>query len=492
MTPKPIEQHWVQQPGSRITGVVRAETFAHAAELLARERELRPVAGGTDLLLDLARDRTGGTARLLDLTSVDGYGAMNFDDPSAIRLAAGVTHAAIVSAPEARQKLLPLAQACLEIGSPQLRNRATIVGNLATASPANDTISALLALDARVHIISQSVGGLVEREVNLQDFYTGFRATDLRPGELIDCVLVPQPTSRHRGIWVKAGLRKAQAISVVHAGIVLELADDDTVETARIALGSVGPSVELSEAAAQILVGQGLTPEVVSRAAVAAAESVHPIDDGRATAEYRSDVIVAMISRALSALANGHERDQWPTRVPLLVATGAPEPQVVSPSVFEFDTDISASVNGAHMAAPSPHSGTLLDWLRATAGTGTKEGCAEGECGACTVQLDGKAVMSCLVLASQAHGSEVVTVEGLGSGESPSSMQQSFVDKFAVQCGYCIPGFVVAAQILADELDSPPSREEIELALSGNLCRCTGYYNIIDAVSSAMAAAAST
>ncbi len=128
----------------------------------------------------------------------------------------------------------------------------------------------------------------------------------------------------------------------------------------------------------------------------------------------------------------------------------------------------------------------MLDWLRETAGTGTKEGCAEGECGACTVQMDGAAVMSCLVPAVQADGATVTTIEGLAPAGAPNTMQQMFVDRFAVQCGYCIPGFVVAAQTLADELGSIPTRDEIELALSGNLCRCTGYYNIIDAVTAAI------
>ncbi|MCL4120493.1 UNVERIFIED_CONTAM: hypothetical protein GTU68_006773 [Idotea baltica] len=148
--------------------------------------------------------------------------------------------------------------------------------------------------------------------------------------------------------------------------------------------------------------------------------------------------------------------------------------------------EVSVTVNGAVQAAAPSGAGTLLDWLRENAGPGTKEGCAEGECGACTVQMNGAAVMSCLVPAVQADGSTVTTVEGLAPVGSPNTMQQMFVDRFAVQCGYCIPGFVVAAQTLAEELGSVPTRDEIELALSGNLCRCTGYYNIIDAVHAAI------
>jgi len=120
---------------------------------------------------------------------------------------------------------------------------------------------------------------------------------------------------------------------------------------------------------------------------------------------------------------------------------------------------------------------TLLDWVREEAGsTGMKEGCAEGECGACTMLLDGAAVMSCLVTAAQADGRAVSTVEGL---DHP--IQRAFVDEFAVQCGFCIPGFLVSAARLLDETDDPDD-DQIRLGLSGNLCRCTGYYPIIDAV----------
>jgi carbon-monoxide dehydrogenase small subunit len=147
---------------------------------------------------------------------------------------------------------------------------------------------------------------------------------------------------------------------------------------------------------------------------------------------------------------------------------------------------IELMVNGQPRLAQVTGSTTLLELLRDQFRlTGTKEGCGEGDCGSCTVIMDGQAVASCLVLAVQAHGSRITTVEGLvGLGGGPHPLQEAFVEAGAVQCGYCIPGMLMAAKALLDR-NPEPSREEIRVALSGNLCRCTGYAKIIAAVEQA-------
>jgi carbon-monoxide dehydrogenase small subunit len=140
------------------------------------------------------------------------------------------------------------------------------------------------------------------------------------------------------------------------------------------------------------------------------------------------------------------------------------------------------TVNGEPAELNVPSHWRLVDLLRDGLGlTGTKEGCGIGECGACTVLLDGKPVNSCLVLAAQADGREVVTVEGLADGDELHPLQEAFIDHDAVQCGFCTPGMLMSAKALLDENPSPSSGD-VRRALSGNLCRCTGYTQIVRAV----------
>jgi aerobic carbon-monoxide dehydrogenase small subunit len=139
-------------------------------------------------------------------------------------------------------------------------------------------------------------------------------------------------------------------------------------------------------------------------------------------------------------------------------------------------------VNGEeHQVATDSHR-TLVQVLREELGlTGTKIGCGEGDCGACTVLLDGRAVNSCLVLAVQAEGHEITTIEGLAEGNRLHPIQQAFVDHGAIQCGFCSPGMILTAKQLLDR-NPAPSEAEVRAGIVGNLCRCTGYQKIVEAV----------
>ena len=149
-----------------------------------------------------------------------------------------------------------------------------------------------------------------------------------------------------------------------------------------------------------------------------------------------------------------------------------------------MERQIKFTLNGESITVKVSPNRLLLDLLREDLGKmGTKFACGYGECGACTVILDGKAVNSCLMLAVEVDGCEVVTVEGLSKNGELSDLQQSFVEHGAVQCGFCTPGMLMSAEALLMDIPNP-TKEDIKLAIAGNLCRCTGYVKIVEAIGS--------
>jgi carbon-monoxide dehydrogenase small subunit len=145
---------------------------------------------------------------------------------------------------------------------------------------------------------------------------------------------------------------------------------------------------------------------------------------------------------------------------------------------------LTMTVNGSEVRVEVEADELLVDVLRDRLDLiGTKIGCNEGECGACTIIMGGQAVLSCLIPAMRAEGQEILTIEGLSDGDELHPLQQAFVEYGAVQCGYCIPGFIMSAKALLD-VNPHPDRDEIKEAIAGNLCRCTGYVKIIEAIES--------
>ncbi len=456
-------------------------TLDEVLAILAQEgRNARIIAGGTDLVIELDRG-VRQLGAIIDITRISGLNRIQQAD-GRIHLGPLVTHNHVVASGLCVAQAFPLARAAWEVGAPQIRNRGTVAGNLITASPANDTITPLMALDACVTLAS--VRG--RRDVRLSEFYTGVRRTVMADDEMLTDIHFAALAPNQRGVFIKQGLRRAQAISVVNIAVVLTF-DGDVVSDARITLGSVAPTIVRALDAEAALKGHRLDDAVIVAAAEAAKQAARPIDDVRSPAVYRRHLVGVLTARALRRLRDGQERADWPSDPTLL--WGRAEPYAGSdarPLSLDAASVIETAVNGTPMSAPGVGL-TLLDFLRDSLGlTGTKEGCAEGECGACTVFLDGVAVMACLVPAARAHGAEVVTVEGLAEDGKLHPVQAEFAARGAVQCGYCTPGFLMSAAKLLEEHPAP-TRQQVETALTGNLCRCTGYYKIIEAVEAAAA-----
>ena len=147
--------------------------------------------------------------------------------------------------------------------------------------------------------------------------------------------------------------------------------------------------------------------------------------------------------------------------------------------------DISISINGKTITKTAPDNTLLVEFIREYAGlTGTHIGCDPSQCGACVIHLDGVSVKSCTMLAAQAQGCEVTTIEGIGTGDTLHPMQQAFHENHGLQCGYCTPGMITRAYRLLQE-NNNPTEEEVRFGMSGNLCRCTGYQNIVKAIMAA-------
>lgn len=468
---------------------INATSTDEVIKILAEKgSSARIVAGATDLILELERGVRKGIETLIDVTRIPNLDQITLDEDEVIHLGPLVTHNHCAASKLIRDRAYPLARAAWEVGAPQIRNRGTIAGNLITASPANDTITPLVAQGASVTLLSTRG----ERTIPLKEFYIGVRKTVMQADEMLVDISFPAMTSTQRGTFVKLALRRAQAISVVNVAVILDV-KSDTVKSASIALGSVAPKIIHAEEAEAFLTKKKLNDKNITKAAELTRDASRPIDDIRGSAAYRNEMVRVCTQRALRAIRDETEQEGMPKKPITLWGKGNANHNLTAIQAFPA-SPIETTINGKKVTFKTGHDKTLLRLLREEGAlTGTKEGCAEGECGACTVFLDGMAVMACLVPAPRAHGAEIITVEGLADltpGPSPTRegrlhpVQEAFIQDGAVQCGYCTPGFLMSAAKLLEEKPDP-TRDEIEQAITGNLCRCTGYYKIVQAIEDA-------
>lgn len=462
-TGRPIgdDLHRVQRPGRTVSGIHQPETLDQALEMYHHNPELKPVLGGIDVMREHAQ-HAGDVVALLDLSRVKALSSI-LDGGEHITFGAAVTMADVLDDQTIQSGADLLCRALREVGSPQIRNVGTVVGNLVTAESTSDVVTALVALEASVEIRSWQAPS---RRLAVRDLIRAGGGSELASDELVVGVELPKRAASVRSDWVKLAFRNSGARAVVNLALVADFDEHNRFTEVQVAIGNVGDGVVAVDLTAA-LAGCGFDETAVERATALVDQLIEPRDDRWATADYRRRVVATLLSRSLNRVClagSGPESSTGTAPVLLHVPPGGDHG-----SDHVLDTQDSTSP-------------TLVHHLREVEGyTSVKQGCGEGECGACTVQLDGRAALSCLLHPAQADGLSVSVAECFGSADDSSALQQALLDEAAVQCGFCTPGLVVAAEALLAERNAPTRADVVE-ALSGHLCRCTGYEAIIQAV----------
>lgn len=452
-----------------------------ALELLENKNSnAKIISGGTDLILEMKQGLHPQVTSLIDVSRIHGLDCI-WEENGFIHIGAGVTHNQCIASNLTRKHAFPLIQACYGVGTPQIRNIATVAGNLATGSPANDTIVPLIALNATLKLKSKSG----ERIVQLADFYQGVRKTILQPNEMITEIIFNKIDGDQRGVFKRYILRATHSISVVNTAILITM-DKKVVKDVVIAIGCVAPTIIRASEAESFLIGKELNNETINATAELALKAIKPISDVRASAQYRSRLVKILVSDGLTDLLNKKVEESVPQKPIYLWGKGTGSIPKLQTSITHTKSEvINLNINHKDFHINEFQDGLLVDLIRDGAGlTGTKIGCGEGECGACTITMDGLSVFSCLIPAPRAHGTAIRTIEGIAENGKLHPIQEAYIEEGAVQCGYCTPGFVMSTIQLLDEI-SIPTKAQIQEGLSGNLCRCTGYYRIIAAVEKA-------
>jgi CO/xanthine dehydrogenase FAD-binding subunit len=269
-------------------------TLDEALSLLSEYKgRAKAIAGGTDLVPKLKRREIRAPEYVIDLKGVPGLDEIKYD-AGGLSLGALVTIGMVETSAKIQQKFGILAQAAQSMASPQVRNRGTIAGNICNAVPSADSAPPLLTLGARLKLVSQKS----ERTVNIEDFFTGPNQTALGDDEILREIQVPDMPTNGKGVYLKLTPRRAMDLAIVGVAVVV-IPQDGICQDIRIALGAVAPTPIRAKKAEAILKGQKFDDALIEKAAKAAAGEAKPIDDHRASAEYRRDMVEVLVRRAV-------------------------------------------------------------------------------------------------------------------------------------------------------------------------------------------------
>jgi xanthine dehydrogenase iron-sulfur cluster and FAD-binding subunit A len=461
-------------------------TVDEALQILARyEGRAQLIAGGTDLVLELQQGKHQVDC-LVDVTRIPGLAEIEQQE-GWILLGANVTFRQIKESALLRDQARVLAEAAASVGALQIQTVATLAGNLVSALPAADGSVALVALDAEVQVTNPA--GPTWRPVAELFLAPGQSAVDPRR-EMITAIRFPAALPHQGSAWERIGRRRALVLPILNCAVNLALdASGQRISGPGSAWGR-SPRCPFAPAAPS----RSWPAPRRRRRSLPGPAPWPPRNPTHAPASCAPRASIASRCCPCSSAAGwpappskpAPARRPAPERrpAPLRRPPEAP-PTLARRSVSDMQPDLytlNMTVNGRPVSIQVEADELLVDALRERLGlTGTKIGCNEGECGACTVLLDDQPVLSCLLPALRAQGRDVLTVEGLRQGDQLHPLQEAFIDHGAVQCGYCTPGFLLSAKALLDR-NPQPSRDEIKEAIAGNLCRCTGYVKIVEAI----------
>lgn len=271
------------------------KTTDEALSLLSQHKgKAKVIAGGTDVVPQLKRRETRAPQYIIDLKGITGLDYIKYDEVNGLTLGALATIHAVETSSIIREKFNILFQAAESMASPQVRNRGTIVGNICNAVPSADSAPALLTLEARLKLISQKG----ERIVNIEDFFTAPNQTVLADEEILQEIQIANLLPASKGIYLKLTPRRSMDLAIVGVAAMV-IPENGVCKDIRIALGAVAPTPIRAKQAEGILKGQKFNDELMEKAAQVAAEEARPIDDHRASAEYRREMVKVLTRRAI-------------------------------------------------------------------------------------------------------------------------------------------------------------------------------------------------
>ncbi len=429
------------------------ESLEGAVALLVEAKgEARVLAGGTDLLVQMRADMVDPEL-IVDIKRIPETRTVT-EEGGGWRIGAAVTGAELKEHARLKQVWPGVVEAANLIGSTQVQGRATLGGNLCNGSPAADSVPALIAAGAAATL----AGPKGRRNLPVEDVMLGPRKLALTKGEILVSFLLPPRPPRSGDAYLRFIPRTEMDIAVVGAGVSVSLDGGGIITAARVSVGAVAARVLLVPEAGT---GHHWEPARQGGPGPARGGGAGGLPADRRQARYHR------VPHRRGGRADPADR---PDR------TGSSEGALMAKHHIE------ATVNGDAVEFLCETEETLLDVLRDTLDlTGSKEGCSSGDCGACSVMLDGRLVCACLVLGCEVGGRQIETIEGMAKGERLHPLQQRFLEAAALQCGICTPGFLMASRALLEKTPNP-TEHEVRFWLAGNLCRCTGYDKIVTAV----------